>query len=115
MIAEPIADEFDRRLTARTRVLPAADAAILRTGVEGWFARARPERLPWPSADDLQRHAALLGAVRHDDDMPAVIAAVLARPDWVLATNTAHWNAELAARTGPRVAHPVAFLASLHV
>lgn len=33
----------------------------------------------------------LLAAARHDNDMPAVIAAVLVRPDWVLATNPGHW------------------------
>lgn len=43
----------------------------------------------------------------------AAVAAVLARPDWVLSTNTEHWNQELARRTGLRVAHPAAFLAGL--
>ena len=113
VLAEPVAEEFDRRLTAATGMLPLAEAALLRTGVEGWFARARPDRLPWPTADDLQRHAALLGAVRHDNDMPAVIAAVPARPDWVLSTDTAHGNAELAARTGLRIAQPATFLPGL--
>jgi hypothetical protein len=58
-------------------------------------------------------HAGLLSAIRHEKDMSAVVAAVLARPDWVLSTNTAHWNEELAMRTGLRIATPAAFLSSL--
>lgn len=45
--------------------------------------------------------------------MPGVVAAVLSRPDWVLSTNTEHWNAELAARTSLRIVTPLAFLESL--
>lgn len=45
--------------------------------------------------------------------MPAVVAALLARPDWVLSANTTRWNAELARRAGLHVAHPTDFLANL--
>ena len=114
IIAEPVAQEFDRWLSQKTKAVPAAEATRLIASVEGWMQRARPSRLPWPSAQELASHAGLLAAVRHDNDMPAVVAAVLARPDWVLSTNTTHWNQELAARTGLNVAHPAAFLALLH-
>lgn len=114
VIAEPVAVEFDRWLTAETRSLPGVEAALLASGVEGWMARAHPERLPWPSPDELRTHAPLLAVVRHDNDMPAVVAAVFARPDRILSMNTAHWNADLAARTGLRVMHPSDFLAGLH-
>lgn len=78
------------------------------------MAPARPEHLPWPTPDELRIHAPRLSVVRHDNDMPAVVAAAIARPDRVLSTNTAHWNADLAARTGLRVLHPADFLATLH-
>jgi len=58
----------------------------------------------------MHRHDSLLAVVRHRNDM----AAVLARPDWVLSTNTEHWNKELAHRTGLRIAHPAEFLERLH-
>ena len=114
MIAEPVAVEFDRWRTAKTGSLRVAEAALLASGVEGWMARARPERLSWPTPDELRIHAPLLSVVRHDNDMPAVIAAMIVRSGWVLSTNTAHWNADLAARTGLRVLHPADFLAALH-
>lgn len=113
MIAKPVHDEIMRNMLKRSVVLPDEEAHALMTGLEGWYGIARPLRLPWPSAEQMRVHAGLLAAVRHRNDMPAVIAAVLARPDWVLSTNTAHWNQELARRTGLRVAHPVEFLESL--
>ncbi len=61
----------------------------------------------------MEAHAGVLSAVRHENNMPSVVAVPLARPDWVLSTNTAHWNAELARRVGLRVAHPADLLASL--
>jgi hypothetical protein len=100
-------------LLANLSAVSAEEAAMLRAGVDGWFARARPEQLPWPTAAELRAHAGLLAAVRHANDMPAVLATALARPDWVLSTNTRHWNEDLTARTGLRAAHPAAFLAAL--
>ena len=47
------------------------------------------------------------------NDLPAVVSAMEARPDWVISTNTAHWNDELAARTGLRIATPQDFLLGL--
>lgn len=114
IIAEPVAEEFERWLDRKTKAVPAAEASHLTSGVEGWLKRARPSRVPWPAAQELAIYAGLLAVVRHENDMPAVVAAVLARPDWVLSTNIAHWNQELATRTNLRVAHPAAFLALLH-
>lgn len=94
--------------------LPEAEAKAITTGVDGWLRIARPVRLSWPSDEEMQTHAGLLSAVRHRNVMPAVVAAALARPDWVLSTNTEHWNQELATRTGLRITTPAAFLATLY-
>jgi hypothetical protein len=45
--------------------------------------------------------------------MPPVVAAVLARPDWVISTNDKHWSQDLAVRTGLRIATPLDFLLQL--
>jgi hypothetical protein len=52
-------------------------------------------------------------ALRHLNDLPAVVAAMEARPDWVISTNRAHWNDDLAARSGLRIAAPQDFLLAL--
>ncbi len=113
VVAEPVHEEITRNLRKRTATLPDREAKNILTGLEDWYKIARPRRLPWPTAEEMEAHAGLLAAVRHLNDMPAVVAAVLARPDWVLSTNTEHWNQEFARRTGLRVAHPAAFLESL--
>ncbi len=114
VIAEPVHTEILRNIVKKTAAFPAADARMIMRGLTEWYTIARPTRLPWPSADEMHRHDSLLAVVRHRNDMAAVVAAVLARPDWVLSTNTEHWNKELARRTGLRIAHPAEFLESLH-
>jgi hypothetical protein len=113
LIAEPVTEEFSRWLDAKRAGLSAGEAARLSVGVDRWLLRARPIRIPWPAGPEMVAHRGLLSSVRHQNDMPAVVAALLAQPDWVLSTNTKHWNQELAGRTGLRVARPAAFLALL--
>ncbi len=55
----------------------------------------------------------LMPALRHENDLAAVVTAMRARPDFVISANTAHWNAELAARTELRIVSLQAFLAGL--
>jgi len=114
VIAEPVTEELGRNTEKKIARLPGDDTAVIREAIAGWFERARPERVPWPSELDMRGHAGLIAAVRHRNDMPAVVAAMLARPDWVLSTNTAHWNQELAARTGLHIVTPADFLQSLY-
>ncbi|MGH2345377.1 MAG: hypothetical protein ACRDG4_09140 [Chloroflexota bacterium] len=114
VIADPIHEEVARNMRKLTSRLPDQEARAIMTALDGWYKIARPLRLPRPSAEELRMHANLLAVVRHHNDMPAVVAAVLSRPDWVLSTNTEHWNAGLAQRTGLRIAHPAEFLQSLH-
>ena len=114
VVAEPVAEEFRRNTEKKLARLSEDEAATVRASIAGWFGRARPERALWPPEADLLAHAGLITAVRHRNDMPAVVAALLARPDWILSTNTEHWNEELAARTGLRIATPARFLRSLY-
>ena len=55
-------------------------------------------------------HALALDVLRHLNDLPAVVAAIEAKPDWVISTNRAHWNAALAARAGLRIVTPLGFI-----
>lgn len=69
-----------------------------------------------PSEEEiLAYYQLIMPALRHENDVAAVVSAIVTRPDWVLSTNTAHWNAALAARTGLRIATPQAFLEQLHL
>ncbi|MGI8914795.1 MAG: hypothetical protein ACR2JY_13615 [Chloroflexota bacterium] len=66
----------------------------------GWLARVRLERRPLPTEQEIARLApAILPVLRHVNDLPVVVSAIAARPDYVLSTNVPigvrHWQ------TGP--------------
>lgn len=114
VLAEAVEREVRRDLTLALAKLPPERASVIVSSFEGWLSRVQIERHPMPSEDEILAHyAQVMPVLRHANDIPAVITAILARPDWVLSTNTRHWNAELAARTRLRIATPQHFLAQL--
>jgi hypothetical protein len=46
---------------------------------------------------------------RHEADVPVLLSAMAARPDWVLTHNVKHFTAAVARRSGLRIAAPVEF------
>jgi hypothetical protein len=114
VLAEAVEREVRRDLALALAKLPPERAAAIISGFEGWLARIQVERHPLPTEDEILAHyPQIMPALRHENDVPVVVTAMLARPDWVLSTNTKHWNTELAARTGLRIATPQQFLMQL--
>jgi len=106
-VEEEVAGAIDRKLAELTP----EKAEELLTDLSGWYRHVRLERVPRPSDEAVELALPrLLPVLRHLNDLPAVVAAVEARPDWVISTNRAHWNAALAARTGLRIVTPLAFI-----
>lgn len=56
-----------------------------------------------------------LPIVRHMADIPVVVAAVSASPDWLVSSNTKHFNTSLAVKTGLRVVSPSQLLRYLQL
>jgi hypothetical protein len=113
VLAEAVEREVLRAVAIKAGSTDTATRALV-VGFAGWLARVRLERHPYPTEDELRAHAAVvMPALRHQNDLPAVVTAIKAKPDWVLSTNTAHWNQPLALRTGLRIATPGAFLKHL--
>jgi hypothetical protein len=116
VLAEVVEREVRRDLALALAHLPPERAALIQGGFEGWLSRVNIEHYPMPSEHEILSHCAqIMPALRHENDVPVVITAMLTRPDWVLSTNTRHWNAELAQRTGLRIATPQHFLVQLHL
>ncbi len=113
VLAQPILAEVRREIERRTASLPADEVKNITANVDGWLRRIHREVVPWPSTHEMRTYQNLMPAVRHENDMASIVAAVLARPDWVLSTNTKHWNQDVAARTGLRIATPLDFLEHL--
>lgn len=114
ILAEAIEREVERALVRKTSSLDAATATTIAQSVSGWLDRVRIERYPMPFPDDIRTQLpTILPVLRHVNDLPAVVTALQAKPDWVISTNTEHWNERLANRTGLRIATPQAFLRQL--
>lgn len=114
VLAESVELELARAVARRTAAMAPEGATAVVASVSGWLDRVRIERQPMPGADELRTHThTILPALRHANDLPVLISAINAHPDWVLSSNTAHWNAEVAARAGLRIATPLAFLRQL--
>lgn len=107
-------DQEAQRAFARKAAIPAT--ADIETVYAGWLARVRLERWPRPHDEAMLRWAStILPVLRHFNDLPVVISAVEARPDWVISTNVAHWGSAPARRTGLRIVTPRQFLEAFAV
>ena len=114
VLAEAIEREVQRAIARKIAQLDPTESQAIARNVAGWLNQVRIERHPLPTPEAIRQHAAaILPAIRHVNDLPAVVTAIQAQPDWVISTNVEHWNERLAARTGLRVATPLAFLHQL--
>ena len=116
VLAKAVEDEVQNAVDAKVSGLSLKEADKIRRSFAGWYSRVRIERRTFPTEEESRPLVPIVWpAVRHRNDLPAVITAVLARPDWVLSTNTEHWNERLARATGLRVATPLTFLQLLRL
>jgi predicted nucleic acid-binding protein len=66
-----------------------------------------PERTERITREEFDTHRAL---IRHINDVPVLVTAIKAQPDWLVTANIEHFNADVAARTGLQIATPREFL-----
>jgi hypothetical protein len=59
-----------------------------------------------PAAEKIRSH---LHLIRHLSDLPVLLSALSAQPDWLLTNNTKHFTPAVAKETGLRIATPVDF------
>jgi len=92
----------------------AGQAEQIRQSAATWLTRVRLERPPRCSADDIRRvKADILPVLRHEHDLPPVVAAIAAKPDWIISNNSRHWSPELAKRINLRIVTAREFTALL--
>jgi predicted nucleic acid-binding protein len=106
VLAEIVIEETERALATRLGS-GYGGAQLLRRDFRLLLERLQIERIPHVSRQEFQQAQAW---IRHANDAPALAAALRARPDWFLTDNTAHFNAEVAMRTGLRILTPSEFL-----
>lgn len=52
--------------------------------------------------------------IRHQNDVPVLVAAIKSGANWLLTNNREHFTEEVARRTGLRIASPYEFFAAVH-
>jgi predicted nucleic acid-binding protein len=72
----------------------------------------QPEFVPLPTKQEVDRHRHL---IRHQADVPVLVSALKAAPDWFLTTNTRHFTKQLALRTRLKIVTPQEFMIGIRV
>jgi len=110
VLADAVRDEVEANLLLHAEKLPRAGAQELLRDFDRLLKLTRAERVPYPAASLVlsSRHL-----IRHAADVPILLSAIAAAPDWLLTHNRRHFTTAVAQRTGLRIAAPAAFFRSL--
>jgi predicted nucleic acid-binding protein len=71
-----------------------------------------PERLDEISIEEFKAHRHL---IRHGNDVPVLVTAIKAKPDWLVTANVEHFDEDVALRTGLRIVTPHGFLRQIGI
>lgn len=110
VLAEAVRDEIEENLVIHAQRLPALEADKLLENYRRLIELTDPEMIPYSAL------AAVRGArtlIRHEPDVPVLLSAIAAEPDWLLSHNTKHFTPAVAQRTGLRIATPIHFFRTL--
>ncbi len=110
VLAEAVREEVEENLLLHAAALPPDAADTLLESYRRLIELTRPETIPFP---DPQSVLASRSIIRHEADVPVLLSAITAKPDWLLTHNTKHFTPTLAKRTGLRIATPVDFFTTL--
>ncbi|MFN0085889.1 MAG: hypothetical protein ACKVX9_10925 [Blastocatellia bacterium] len=110
VLAEAVREEVEENLLLHAAGMEAVEAGELLEEYAELIRLARPEIVPYPD------EAYVLASRRwiaHEADVPVLLSAMAAKPDWLLTHNAKHFTAEVAKRTGLRIGSPVNFFQQL--
>lgn len=110
VLADAVREEVEENLLLHAAGLASADADQLIESYRRLIQLTRPETIPYPAVD-----AVLAGRylIRHEPDVPVLLSAIAAKPDWLLTHNTKHFTRTVARRTGLQIATPAEFFRKL--
>jgi predicted nucleic acid-binding protein len=110
VLAEYVREEVEENLLTRAAQFSAAAADQVIEDYGKLLKLARPEVIPLPLAQEVASSRHL---IKHAADVPVLLSAIHAQPDWLLTHNTNHFTPAVAKRTGLRIATPAAFFRAL--
>lgn len=106
VLAEVVRDEVEENLLLHAERLPLLDADKLIEHYRRLIKLTNPEMVAYPD-ESLVRSSRYL--IRHEADVPVLLAAISSRPDRLLTHNTKHFTQPVAKRAGVRIATPAEF------
>ena len=110
VLAQAVRDEIEENLLIHAQRLPAPEADKLIENYRRVIALTSPEIVPYPNSTAVRNTRKM---IRHEADVPVLLSAVAAQPDWLLSHNTKHFMPAVAQRTGLRIATPMQFFRTL--
>lgn len=110
VLAEAVREEVEENLLIHAERLSSVDADKLIENYRRLIQLTKPELIPYPNADSVHANRHL---IRHAPDVPVLLSAMAAKPDWLLSHNTKHFTQAVAQRTGLRIATPAEFFKTL--
>ena len=110
VLAEAVREEVEENLLLHAGRLSSVEADELIGNYRRLIQLTKPELIPYPDADSVQANRRL---IRHEADVPVLLSAMAAKPDWLLSNNTKHFTQTVAQRTGLRIATPAEFFTKL--
>jgi predicted nucleic acid-binding protein len=110
VLAEAVRDEVEENLLIHAGSLPPNEADTLVEDYRWLIQLTKPEIVPYPKLEQVVANRRL---IRHASDVPVLLSAMEAKPDWLLTHNTKHFTQAVAVRCGLRIATPVEFFETL--
>jgi hypothetical protein len=102
VLLQPVKDEVERAL--------AREAAAIFPLYERWLKQCRVEIWPDPTEEQIRAAVPFRPFLRHGNDVPVLVGALAARPDYFVSDNTEHFAPALATATGLNILTTKRFL-----
>ena len=110
VLAEAVRDEVEENLLVHAGGLPSEQADLMIEDYRRLIQLTKPEMVPYPEREAVVANRRL---ILHASDVPVLLSAMEAKPDWLLTHNTRHFTQAVAVRWGVRIATPVEFFETL--
>jgi predicted nucleic acid-binding protein len=106
VLAEAVKEEVEANLLLHAARIVESEAQQLLGDYTGLIKLARPEIVPFPAEKDVLASRRLIA---HEADVPVLLSAMLAKPDWLLTHNTKHFTPQVAKKCELRIGSPADF------
>ena len=110
VLAEAVRVEVERNLALHAERLALKDADQPIKAYRRFIQLSDSEMIPFPELEAVRSNRHM---IRHPPDIPVLLSAMAAKPDWLLTNNTEHFTPSVAQRSGLRIATPAEFFRTL--